>query len=275
METRSSTPPAGRTEAPDGTGPLERAVALLRLLATAGHRGIALTALAAATGLANSTVHRLLAQLIAQRLATQLEGSRRYVIGPLAYELGLAAAAQFDIRGLCRPVLEALAAAAGETVYLVQRSGDEAVCIDLVEGPTAVRVVTLQIGSRRPLGLGAGGLAILAALAEDEAARIVARVSGRIERGWDFPLAVLEQSLQDNRRLGHSLIRNRITPGVTAIGMSFRDSLGHVLGAISIAGVNARMGSRRLEQLRQAMDGARRGIEAALQGRHWVRYVDP
>lgn len=257
-----------------GIGPLERAVALLRLLATAGRRGIALTALARATGLANSTVHRLLAQLIAQRLATQLEGSRRYVIGPLAYELGLAAAAQFDIRGLCRPVLETLAEEAAETVYLVQRSGDEAVCIDLVEGASAVRVASLQVGSRRPLGLGAGGLAILAALPPDEAERLIARVGARIEKDWNFPVAVLRRSLQDNRREGFSLIRNRITPGVTAVGLSFRDSLGQVLGAISIAGTNARMGPKRLEALRLSMAGARRRIEAILHGHHWVRYVD-
>ena len=96
-------------------GPLARGAALLRLLATAGRRGAALSTLAQATGLAASTTHRLLGQLVAQRLAMQLDDSRRYAIGPMAYELGLAAAQQFDIRGLCRPALEQLALEAGET----------------------------------------------------------------------------------------------------------------------------------------------------------------
>ena len=262
------------SHAGDGAGPLKRAVALLRLLATAGRRGVALTALARATGLPNSTVHRLLLQLLDERLATQLADSRRYAIGPLAYELGLAAALQFDIRGLCRPVIEQLARDAGETVYLVLRSGDEAVCVDLVEGPSAVRVVTLQIGSRRPLGLGAGGLAILAALPEDEAARLVPRVRERVEREGGFPESVLRASLHEARRAGYALIRNRINPGITAVGYGFRDSLGRVLGGVTVAGVNARMNEAYLAEHRRRLKLASSALEHALRGQHWVRVVD-
>lgn len=256
-------------------GPLARGAALLRLLATAGRRGAALSALAQTTGLAPSTTHRLLVQLVAERLAMQLDDSRRYAIGPMAYELGLAAAQQFDIRGLCRPAIERLALDAGETVYLVMRSGDEAVCIDLVEGPSPVRVSTLQIGSRRPLGVGAGGLAVLAGLPEDEADRILARVAERIALEWQFPAVQLRRSVQDTRRRGQAMIRNRITPGVTALGQAVCDSLGHVLGAVSVAGVNARMTESRLLALQGLVATASRSIEQALRGHQWTRLTVP
>lgn len=256
-------------------GPLARGAALLRLLATAGRRGAALSTLAQATGLAASTTHRLLGQLVAQRLAMQLDESRRYAIGPMAYELGLAAAQQFDIRGLCRPALEQLALEAGETAYLVLRSGDEAVCIDLAEGPSPVRVSTLQIGSRRPLGVGAGGLAVLAALPDDEAARILARVADRVALEWQFPAAALRRSVHDTRRRGQALIRNRITPGVTALGQAFHDSLGQVLGGVSVAGANARMTEPRLRALQGRVAQAARAIEQALKGHQWARLVAP
>jgi DNA-binding IclR family transcriptional regulator len=257
-------------------GPALRAFALLRLLASAGRRGAALTALATSSGLPNSTVHRLLAQLVQARLAMQIEGARTYAIGPLAYELGLAAAQQFDIRGLCRPVMERLAGEAGETVYLVQRSGDEAVCIDMVEGPTPVRVVTLQIGSRRPVGLGAGGLAILAALPEDEARRVFAQVREPIARDGQFGPEELWEGVLRARAEGHSTIANRITPGVTAIGRAFADSLGHVFGAVSVAAVNARMGPQRLAALRPVLARAAADIEQALRSQRWARltYVE-
>jgi len=58
-------------------------------------------------------------------------------------------------------LLRAFAEEVGDTVYLVVRSGMEAVCLERIEGPSPVRVLTLDSGSRRPLGLGAGGLAIL------------------------------------------------------------------------------------------------------------------
>lgn len=262
------------TAPPDAEGPLHRAVAMLRLLATGGSRGMALTDLARATGLAPSTVHRLLAQLVDERLAMQIEGSRRYAIGPLAYELGLAAAQQFDVRSLLRPVMEQLARRAEETVYLILRSGDEAVCIDVVEGPTAVRVVTLQVGSRRPLGLGAGGLAILAALPQDEQDRVLGRVARSIETQWGFPAAMLAGSLQATRDTGVATIRNRVNPGVTALGIPFLDSLGQVLGAVTIAATNARMADGRLQQMQRLLQTASVDIRGVLRGTQWARYVD-
>ena len=253
-------------------GPLARATGLLRLLAAAGRTGVALTALAQHSGLPVSTVHRLLQQLLAERLAMQLEGERRYALGPLAYELGLAAAQQFDVRELCRPAMERLAVESSETVYLMQRSGAEAVCLELQQGPTTVPVVTLQIGSRRPLGLGAGGLAILAALPTDEADAVLREVGTAIERDWRFPLPQLNRSIDDARASGHAVIRNRITPGVTALGQSFNDSIGQVFGAVTVAGLNARMTPQRLSALRHHLQAAVAAIETALRAQRWARH---
>jgi DNA-binding IclR family transcriptional regulator len=245
---------------------------VLRLLAAAGRRGANLSTLALHTGLPVSSVHRLLAQLIDQRLTMQLEGSRLYALGPLAYELGLVAAQQFDIRQLCQPAMARLAAQSTETVYLVQRSGYEAVCVDLEQGPSTIRVVTLQVGSRRPLGLGAGGLAILANLPEEEIDEVLTVVMGSIERDWRFPEADLRSSLRRTQTDGHATIQNRITPGVTAVGKSFKDSLGQVFGAVTIAGLNSRMSPRRVHGLVLALDTAAHAIERALRGHQWARY---
>lgn len=253
-------------------GPIPRGVALLRLLATAGRKGAALTVLAQRAGLPNSTVHRLLAQLIKLRLVMQLDDRQAYVIGPLAYELGLVAAQQFDIRQLCRPAMERLAAESAETVYLVQRSGMEAVCIDFEQGPGTLRVVTLQMGSRRPLGLGAGGLAILAAMPPDEIEEVLAVVMGSIEKEWRFTPQELRASLQEAQAQGYAVIKNRITPGVTAFGMSFKDSLGQVFGAVTVAGLNNRLTPARITALRQGLRQAVQGIERALRSHQWARH---
>ncbi|MES2184591.1 MAG: IclR family transcriptional regulator [Pseudomonadota bacterium] len=252
-----------------GTGLLRRAAVILRTLATAGSQGAPFINLAHAVGLPHATVHRLLRQLIDERLAMQIEGSRRYALGPLAYEIGLAAAQQFDMRSLFSPVLAELASQARETIYLILRSGDEAVCVDIVEGPSAVRVVKLQIGSRRPLGLGAGGLAILAALTPDESERVLRNVTAPIQREWHLSEAFLRKSLSSTQRDGYALIRNRITPGVTAVGRSFSDGLGRVLGAVSIAAVNDRMGPRALAGLQAPLSRTCASLEASLRGRSW------
>ncbi|MCJ0764895.1 IclR family transcriptional regulator [Variovorax terrae] len=252
-----------------GAGLVRRAAVILRTLATVGNQGAPLTSLAYAVGLPNATLHRLLRQLIEERLAMQIEGSRRYALGPLAYEIGLAAARQFDMRSLFSPVLTELAAQTGETVYLILRSGDEAVCIDIVEGPSPVRIARLRVGSRRPLGLGAGGLAILAALTADEADRVLRTVAATIEREWGLSEAFLRKSLQDAQRDGYALIRNRISAGVTAVGRSFSDGLGRVFGAVSVAAVNERMGPAAVAGFHAPLARACAALETTLRRRSW------
>ncbi|MCA0324267.1 MAG: IclR family transcriptional regulator [Proteobacteria bacterium] len=239
-------------------------MAILRVLATAGPRGMALTSIARATGLADSTTHRLLAQLMAERLVARNLDSRHYAIGSMIFELGLVAEQQFDIRGYCRPIMERLAAQAGGTVYLIMRSGDEAVCLDLVEGAAAVRVATLQVGSRRPLGLGAGGLAILAALPRHEADSVFARVRGVIERDWAFAEPLQRDSLTETRHSGVAVIRNRVTPGVSAVGRAFRDRLDRVVGAISVASSNESMSEQHRASVRRQLELAAARLQAEL-----------
>lgn len=199
-----------------------------------------------------------------ERLVEKDDDSRKYTLGPLAFELGLAAERQFDIRGLCRPILERLAIEAEDTVYLIQRSGHEAVCIDRQEGPSPIRVLTLEVGSRCPLGLGAGGLAILAALAHPEMEEVLAAIMPAIESRWRFPEGALRDSIQNARENGHAVIRNRITLGTTAVGRHVKDSLGRPVAALSIAAVNARMDPARILQLASLLEREAREIERLL-----------
>lgn len=152
---------------------------MLRLLATAGRYGLALTQLSEAAKLPHSTAHRLLRRLIAGRMVVQRESNKRYVLGPLAFEPGLAATQIYDLREPCRPILMRLPGEIGDTVYLTVRSGNESVCEDRYEGPSTIRVITLEVDSRRPLGLGAGGLAILSAMPEEEREHAIASIAQR------------------------------------------------------------------------------------------------
>ena len=247
-------------------GPVQRCASLLRLLAAAGTQGLPLTYLSTRSGMAHPTVHRLLAQMIRERLVQKLETNRRYALGPLAFELGVAAAQQFDIRGRCRPALEQLAQDAGDTSYLIMRSRAEAVCLDMVEGPSAIRVVTLRIGSRRPLGIGAGGLAILAALPDAERDALLPEILQEIETDWQFSRQALVRSVNETRKAGHALIHNRVTPGVSALGINFCDLTGRTVGAVSIAAVNDRLNARRISALTLMLRRAVRQIEDATRG---------
>lgn len=250
------------------SGVIERAAQLLKLLATAGRRGMALSEIAKSSALANSTVHRLLQQLIQERLVMQPEAGRRYALGPLAFELGLAAAASFDLRHYCRIGMQQLAEKLGDTVYLSVRSGFESVCQDRVEGPSPIRVNTLEIGSRRPLGMGAGGLAILSYLPAEEFDDVMSHIGPLVEQTTGLSSADLQASVETTRRQGYSFIRNRVTLGVTAIGVPVFDSLDRPIAAISIAAIDERMRPERIAALASSLRQQSLLMRQAILGSH-------
>jgi DNA-binding IclR family transcriptional regulator len=168
--------------------------------------------------------------------------------------------------------MDRLASESGEAVYFVQRSGSEAVCIDVIESQGSARILTLQPGSRRPLGLGAGGLAILAGLPPYEREEVLSSVAGTIERHWRVPEESIRQSIKEVRTTGYAVIRNTVTPGVSAIGRSFKDSLHQVFGALTVAGLSGRLTSRRMGSLRQHLDRAITSMESVLHSPTWTQY---
>ena len=87
-------------EAATGTQSLERAVTLLREVASHGNRGARLTDLVADSGLSKATVRRLLSALIRENLLEQDESTRRYYLGADTFVLGTIAAARFALFAL-------------------------------------------------------------------------------------------------------------------------------------------------------------------------------
>ncbi|WP_321893262.1 IclR family transcriptional regulator [Paraburkholderia tropica] len=245
-------------------GSLRRGVAILKLLATSGSRGLALTELAARASVPHPTVHRVLKQLMAENLATHNTDTKRYRLGPLAFELGLACSTMYDIRDICTPFMDTLAEMSGDTAYLVVRSGFEAVCIHRCEGNFPVRALVLEVGSRRPLGVGAGGLAILSAIDDAERKEVIARVAPTLPAFGKLDANTLEQACESARTRNAAIIQNRVTLGITAIGKPFRNSLGQPVGALSVAALTERMSAQHIRKIDDALGRAVKSVERKL-----------
>lgn len=245
-------------------GTIERTMEILRLLATAGRYGLALTQISESAKLPNSTSHRLLRRLIAERMVVQRGSNKRYVLGPLTFELGLAASKIYDLREPCRPILTRLAEEIGDTTYLTVRSGNESVCEDRYEGPSAIRVMSLEVGSRRPLGLGAGGLAILAALPEEEREHTIVWLTRRHPDNKALEENSLRKAVAACHRNRYAIIHSQVTLGTTAVGHAILDTLGNPIGAISVAAVDSRMSTARIAQLAQQLHHAATVIQQSL-----------
>ncbi|MFT4436554.1 IclR family transcriptional regulator [Caballeronia sp. 15715] len=136
-----------------------------------------------------------------------------------------------------------------DTCYLVLRSGPDAVCIDRREGTFPIRVLTLDIGSRRPLGVGAAGLAILSRLPVDEADRLIAHCGDQLQPYNRLTQESLRIQVEETRVRGYAVSGNWVTLGVTGVGVAIDDANGRPFGALSVSAVNHRMPSERWPKL--------------------------
>ncbi|MBW8783159.1 MAG: helix-turn-helix domain-containing protein [Novosphingobium sp.] len=204
-----------------GTQAIRRSVEVLRTIAQLQRTGATAGRVSRATGLSRPTVFRILQALEAERLLDFDEGERSYWLGPLAFELGLAARPKTERRGQWQAAVEQVAARTRLTSYLIGRSGDEAVCLISVQGAAPIRAMPIEVGQRVPLGLGAGSLAILASLEDRDVTRIVGHHKSRLDvfPGGAGALDGVLNRVQRTRQAGYAVSSGTVAKGVSGVGV--------------------------------------------------------
>jgi DNA-binding IclR family transcriptional regulator len=113
-----------------------------------------------------------------------------------------------------------------------------------------VRTHALQAGNQHPLGIGAGSLAMLAALDDDEVERVLVANTKVLETQYAYYRA--EQIREDvaiTRSQGYALNPGRIIAGSWGLGAAIMFPDGRIAGALSIAAIDSRMGAERQPEL--------------------------
>jgi len=237
-----------------------RAVHLLRLIASSKSRDLRLVDIAEMAGLQKSTAHRLLQRLVDERMLVRDKDARGYQLGPLLYELGLAALPSTTLRDAAHPAMVRLTQECGDMAFLVARSGLESVCLDRIAGNFAIQTMTQGIGDRHPLGIGAGGLAILSALSDSEIATVRKAVGPQLRR-YRLTQSELMERVARTRERGCAVDEGTAALEVTAIGMAVRDHVGAPAGAIFVASIRSRMADARLREVERQLRICVRSIE--------------
>jgi len=230
-----------------GAQSLRRALQLLRLLAEHQEQGIRLAQVTAATGLERSTAHRLLSCLVEEHFAERDAQNKAYRLGVSAMQLGFAAMRRMPLVDACRPLMQRLARMSGDTVFLVIRQGDYSLCLHREEGHFPVKVFTTDVGDRRLLGLGAGGLALLAGLEDGEVLHIFDRHGDDYAQAG-FGRERLLQAVRGARSLGYAGIVDSLTVGVSGVGVTFTATPG-TQAAISFGAITPRLPEQRKQEL--------------------------
>jgi DNA-binding IclR family transcriptional regulator len=234
---------------PKGNQSIERAAAILRALAEGQGGGLRLTEVATAAKLSRSSAHRLLAALVQVGLVEQDADTGLFHLGFDLFVFGTKAANRHGLIEMAQGALQRLAERTSDTVFLSVRSGTESICLDRREGSFPIRTLTLSVGDRRPLGVGAGSLALLAFLPDAKIDAIIAANAKRLEPYVAFDPASLHELVRMTRRQGYAFNDGRIVPGMCAIGVPIMGPQEEPVGALSVAAIAARMQPDRRENI--------------------------
>jgi DNA-binding IclR family transcriptional regulator len=130
------------------------------------------------------------------------------------------------------------------------------------------------VGDQHPLGIGAGSLAILAALPEDEAAQIMednlAVFDDQSQSGQILRSTAFAQALEEARSQGWAVNTGMVVDESWAVGVALPRTAGGdpardgslLHGALSVASVRSRLRSPRLERIVEALQQEARRLTA-------------
>lgn len=232
---------------PSGTRSVGKAMALLRHVGAHHPRGVRLTELMACSGQDRSTAHRLLASLEAQGLVERAAPSKAYRLGLAALEMGWVSAGMSPVVERFLPSMRRLSRQTGDTVLLMVRTGDHALCLHREEGVPSLRALSMRPGAHLLLGHSLAGVAMMAQLDEAEVAASHQRHALAYER-IALPYAALHKAVLATRSAGFSQLQDRRQTLLRGVGCAVRLSPGSLIG-MSIAAVDARMPTARRHEL--------------------------
>jgi len=220
-----------------GTQAVRRAILLLKTLGGDGSETLA--ALVRATGFNKTTCYRLLTALEAEGFVERGAGDG-YRLGPELAALGGRALGSHELREAARAELLALARETREAAQLEVRVGVETLVLDEALGGHRVGT-TPSVGTRWPAHATSTGKVLLAALAPEDLARLLAAPLPALTPRTITDKAALERELARVRERGYATGIEELEPGFMAVAVPIRARDGQVVAALGVGGPRVRL----------------------------------
>lgn len=233
---------------PRGTQSIGRAIELIRKIAERDESGVNLSTLSKSVGLHPSTAHRILRLLTAENFISFNKESKLYHMGTEIYRLGRSIYGN-TVRERFRSFVEKAAEFSEDTVFLLIRAYNEAMCVDRLEGKYPIRTLTFDIGSRRLLGIGGGALAILSYLPEKEREAMITINEPIYHRFNSMSAEVVRDAIKETRVRGYAYTCGNLYSGTNAVGVPVMDIKEDLQAAIAIAAVDQRLDMERAREI--------------------------
>jgi IclR family transcriptional regulator, acetate operon repressor len=225
-----------------GVQSLERAFGLLELVA-AQRSSMSLSELAAASGLAPATLHRLARTLVDLGYLRQ-EPSRRYALGPRLFLL--AESSSTMLTSFAQPHLGHLVDEIGETANLAMLDGDQVAYVAQAPGRHSMRMFT-EVGRRVLPHCTAVGKAIMARMAHEEVEALLHR-TGMPEHTPNTLTSpeAFAQALEWVSDHGYAVDNEEQEQGVRCVAVAVPDVPTRL--GLSVSGPTSRMTEATIEQ---------------------------
>lgn len=230
----SGAAPEGKQVKSEGARTVGRVLRALELLASQS-TPLRLTDIARELEVPTSSAHALLQQLIKHDYARVLADDRRYIQGARLVLLGSRVRAGLKIVKEARSIIEDLAAATGENVYLGVCQARGIVYADSVEAESGV-VARFQLGNLRPLHATSPGKIFLAFSGSSESLDSLLGQGklASITRYTKTNRDVLKQEIRTVRERGFAINEQEAVEGAFGISAPVFDADASLAGCVTL-----------------------------------------
>lgn len=225
-----------------------------------------LSDIARAAGLSNSTVHRILADLVAHGWVHQ-DADRRYHPGPRPGGLANLLEKEDEYLEHVIPHLLALRNETGQTVHFAVRREQQLSYTVKLDGFGAHRMRS-YVGMKLPLHCTAIGKAVLATMSETEVVKVLARTPvRRLTPRTVVTRPQLFDQLSVICRRGWALDDGENEEDTRCVGVAVSQGESGVIGGLSMSGLDHEFDARELETFAPAVVETGRAVSAVLAAR--------
>lgn len=189
-----------------------------------------------------ATVNRILRILNQKGFLRQSTQTRKFVLGPSAFQLGktIFQSISGNLLHIAMPHLTDLCEKVGETVVLEVLSGKHSVVTYIAQGKSSLSIGP-RIGDRVPAYAAAGAKAMIAFFPPEAIESFLDAQVRRFTSKTITNLKSLNRELKKARKEGAAFCREEMAAGVNAVGAPIFDHENRPVAAVVIAGLTSRV----------------------------------
>jgi DNA-binding IclR family transcriptional regulator len=246
-----------------GAPSVKKAFAILSAVSSSKD-GMGVSDLAKKLNMAKSTVHGMTSALEELGAVMREPLTKKYKLGFTLLEIGRSAYSQIDLQTSARPVTEELMEKTQTSVFLGILNWDRVTILDIVESRQGLNI-TAPVGSTIPLLAGAVGKVFLAAMSEQQAAKIVK--SKGLPRFTDNSIVDMDlyfSELNQVKEKGYAVDDEEYILGVRAVASPLM-GLGQLRSAIWAVGFKTGLDEKKMQTLTAETHKAAKTISRRIQ----------